>query len=395
MSERVLFIDETAQVGGAEVNLLTLAARLQARGWEVRVVLPEQGPLSEKLAAADVPVDYVPGVPDKSLSFHVGSLKLPDPLAWLVDMWKSLTWVAGLRRYLRANEPPLVHTMSFWAHVCGGAAARLAGVPVVSHFQELVGVTSALGLYRRLIHAWARWVPDHIVCISPKVAEQFDRLPRLRAKTSVILNTVDVEEFAPVPEVNEETYGKDGLRIGTVARLIPWKGQHVALEAAGMMKGKIDFEWLFVGGASLGSSAYAQRVKNQAQRLGLEKHVEFVDWIEDMPDFYRSLDVLVHVPTEPEPFGLVLGEAMACGVPVVTTAGGGAEELVRAGQGLVVPPGDAEVVASSLLGLGESPEDRQARGREARGLAAQTFSVPQYVSQWLEVYQSVKEGASL
>jgi glycosyltransferase involved in cell wall biosynthesis len=312
-----------------------------------------------------------------------------------MDAWKSLIWTAGLRRYLRGHEPSLVHTVSFWAHVCGGAAARLAGVPVVSHFQELVGATSGLGLYRRLIHAWARWVPNRIVCISPRVAEQFDRLPRVRPKTGVILNTVDVEKFAPAPETSQGKLAKDGLRIGTVARLIPWKGQHVALEAAEILKRKIDFEWLFVGGASLGSSAYAQRVKSQARRLGLEEHVEFVDWIEDMPGFYRSLDVLVHVPTEPEPFGLVLGEAMACGVPVVTTAGGGAEELVRAGQGFVVPPGDAEAVASSLLELGESPEDRSARGKEARDLAVQTFSVPQYVSQWQEVYQSVREGASL
>ncbi len=391
MPRQITFIDQTAAIGGAEINLLLLVPQLSARGWEVKVILPEQGPFSSRLTQLGITIEHIPGVPDKPLSFHVKERKLPNPLAWAVNAWSGLLWSARLLSYLRRNNEVIVHTVSFWAHVCGGLAARLAKMPVISHFQELVGSP----LHKVLIRAWAHYIPSSIVCISPRVAEQFTALPSIKSKTSVILNTIDVENFTPASSAhNTKIEARSPLRIGTIARLIPWKGQHVAVKAADMLREKLDFEWTFVGNASLGSPAYAERVKSLVRQFGLETQIKFRDWIEDTPEFYRSLDVLVHIPIEPEPFGLVLGEAMACGIPVITTAGG-AEALVRAGAGYVVPANDAAAVASSLAALADDPEERSIRGQRAREIAVQTFSVSQYVDQWIDTYEAVREEAPL
>ena len=88
---KILFVDETAQLGGAEINLLMLVDQLHQLGWQVEIVLPQAGILAEKLDEIGVRVHYVPGVPNISLSFYWGKLKIPNPLAWVWNLFQGMT----------------------------------------------------------------------------------------------------------------------------------------------------------------------------------------------------------------------------------------------------------------------------------------------------------------
>ena len=392
MSRVVVFLDETAEIGGAEVNILMVAPRLAALGWQPRVIVPGPGPLAERLRALHIPVDYVPRPRLFSSSFYIGQRhKFANPLALPANMLLGLIWVARLALFLRRTRPALVQTVSMWAHAFGGLAARLAGCPLIWHVQGVVGARAGLGLYRALLRLCARAIPQRILCISELVAAQFQGDARLAAKIGLLWNTIDLDQFALGAAASAGP--PHPFTIGTAARLTPWKGQEVALAAARELKHLgIPFRWRFAGEEALGSSGYRAHLLQLIHRLGLDAEIELVGWVGDMPGFYRSLDVLVHVPLAPEPFGLVLGEALAAGLPIVASPGG-ADAILRGAGTLFAPAGDAMAVAAHLAALYVSPAERAQLGARARAVAERAFSTQRYAEQLGQVYWQVIAGA--
>lgn len=390
MTRSVVFVDETSEIGGAEINLLMVAPGLKASGWDLRVVVPQAGRLGMRLHELGVAVDYVAKPALISSSFYVGhQYKLPNPLALLINPIQGLIWISRLRRCFDQTQPAVVQTVSMWSHAFAGLAARLAGYPVAWHFQDIVSHRSGFGLYRWLVLLWARYIPNRIICISDLVADQFRADARISAKVHVLWNTVDTTNYLAGDLVAARNTDRP-FTIGTVARLTPWKGHEIALAAALELKRRgTPFRWLFAGEEALGAPGYRSRLLDLIRTNGLEAEVELAGWVADMPGFYRSLDALVHVPTEPEPFGLVLAEAIAAGLPVIASAGGGADRLVELAGGTLVPARQAKPVAAALIALQARPDDLQQRKLRARAFAEQQFGVGSYTQQLIEIYQSL------
>ena len=191
----LLFVDETAQVGGAELNLLLKVRHLQAANWSPQVIVPRDGPLTQLLQETAVSVHTVPRLPLISTSFYIGQRKIPNLLALVANIFLGLVWVWRLARYFRQRQPALVHTVSMSAHIFAGVAARLTGCRLVWHFQDIVNPRSGFGLYRHLLRFWARLLPQRIICISLKVQEQFAGDSRLQPKLCLLWNAIDVQKF--------------------------------------------------------------------------------------------------------------------------------------------------------------------------------------------------------
>jgi len=389
MRQQVVFVDETADIGGAEVNLLTITPHLHEAGWHPIVVVPGAGRLTEKLHGLGVSTCYVPRPPLLSSSWYIRHrYKIPNPLALPLNAVQGMIWVAQLYALFRRVRPAVVQSVSMWSHAFAGLAGRLAGCPVVWHFQDIVSPRSGFGAYRALVRLCARYIPTRILCISDIVADQFRDDERAGGKVHVLWNTVDTQRHAYGPARDREL-----LTIGTVARLTPWKGHEVALHAARMLKQRgMSFRWLIAGDEGLGDTGYRAHLLNLINDWGLKSEVQLVGWVADMPAFYRSLDVLVHPAIEPEPFGLVLAEAMASGLSVIATTGGGAEHMIEPAGGLLVPPSRADAIADALLRIGTIPRELVRRGERARRFAEQRFGTQQYVEQLVRMYQSLAEG---
>ena len=118
---------------------------------------------------------------------------------------------------------------------------------------------------------------------------------------------------------------RDGTPLaGIVGRVSPTKGQREFLQAAAAVAvGHPDARFSVVGGALFGEHDYESQLQSLADRLGIADRVEFTGWVADAAVRVASLSVLVHASPVPEPFGQVIVEAMAAGVPVVATAAGG------------------------------------------------------------------------
>ena len=390
MNRSVLFIDETSHLGGGEFVLAQMAEAVRSAGWEVGVILPRGGPLAEILAGRGIDVVMVPRPRLVSTSFYVKhAWKVPNPLSLIVNVLPASLWTLKLWIAIARRRPAIVHTVSLWSHACGSLAALLAGAPVVWHVQDLVQPGSALGLYGGLFRLWARLWPARILCLSEAIARQFGKAAWVERKVHVLWPVVDLRRYAPGGPRAAAQSGVP-LTIGTAARLTPWKGQEECLEAARALQERgVAFEWRFAGTEALGTRGYAEHLARRAAELGVAERVRWLGWVENMPEFYQGIDVLVHLPTEPEPFGLVLMEAAASGVPLISTGGGAADQIVPGAAGTLVPGRSPVQVARMLEGWARSPETRRERGRQARAFAEAHSDLRRYAERLVAEYVSI------
>jgi glycosyltransferase involved in cell wall biosynthesis len=219
----------------------------------------------------------------------------------------------------------------------------LARLPHVWHAREIVFQSApALRLERFL----ARHFATTVVAVSSAVAAQLDP-----GNVIVVHDDADREVFRPERAGafrRAAGLADDVLLVGSVARVDVWKGFDVLLDAFAATDG---VELVIAGGPVPGKEAYYESVAARAVRT------DGVHWLgpwpaADVPGLMADLDVFAQVSTEPEPYGLVLVEALATGVPVVGGAAGGPLDIVTSPKwGRLVPPGDSAALAAAVLEL--------------------------------------------
>jgi glycosyltransferase involved in cell wall biosynthesis len=272
------------------------------------------------------------------------------------------------------------------------------------HVHDFVGCRPVA---RRLLH-WARRKVSGAVAVSEAVAEDLRCLwPATRVW--VIPNAVDVDEFAPAAQHGDWLDKQAGvpvpppgtLRIGLPATYARWKGHAVFLQAVAryLAAGSHPPTRFYVIGGPIyhthGSQVQRQELVDLARREGVVDRVAFVDFQQDMVPVYRALDIVVHASTEPEPFGMTILEAMACGKPVIAAQAGGAAEIFESGHdALGTPPGDVQALTSSLLLLASNPLMRERLGARARETTCRRFSQERLSSQMWAVFQELHAGRS-
>jgi len=384
----VAFIDHCAQLSGAELALVRLLPALP--DVDARVALAEDGPLVSRLRAPNVAVDVLPLAEGaRGLSRHRVGWRALTPLG----LWRWAAYVVRLTGWLRRVEPDLVHTFSLKAHLYGGVAARLARLPLVWHVHDRVAAEYLPEAAVRLMRTAARWLPDAIVANSEATLAALGPVSRLRPDQPRAVIAYPVLPARPRRD-------HAGLRIGMVGRLTHWKGQHVFLHALakafpnGTGDGVGSWEAVFVGAPLFGEDAYESELRRLTEELGLDGHVRFLGFREDVGDELAAMDVLVHASVIPEPFGQVVVEGMAAGLPVVAADSGGPAEVIDHGvNGVLYPPGDSAALAEALRALVDDPELRARLGRGARERSAD-FAPPVIASQLTELYRAVLERRS-
>jgi glycosyltransferase involved in cell wall biosynthesis len=382
---RVVYLDHCGLLSGGELALLRLLPALA--DVEAHVLLAEDGPLVAKLAHAGISAEVHPlaesarGLPRD----RVRPGRLPFRSAV-----RSALYVVRLARRLRRLRPDLVHTNSLKAAIYGGVAARLAGVPVVWHVRDRIADDYLPPPAVRLVRLLARRLPTAIIANSRAT---LDTLGQTRAPSTVVPSPVspDLPRRAGVPgtvvhdAVQIGVTNRDGmgpgrvvtdeipgvLRIGIVGRLAPWKGQHLFLSAFAQAFPEGPVEAVIVGTHLFGEAAYLDELRQLAERLGIAHRVEFTGFREDVGAELARLDIVVHASTIPEPFGQVVVEGMALGVPVVAADAGGPAEVIDDGvTGLLYRMGDVDALTGALRRLGGDAQLRRelAMAAQARAL---------------------------
>jgi glycosyltransferase involved in cell wall biosynthesis len=379
MRPRVVFVGHVARLSGGEIALLRLLPALTPYV-DAHVVLGEDGPLRGRLEQLGVETEVLPIAP------RLRDVRRATVRPRGIDMRALVplpAYTVRLARCLRALRAEVVHTNTLKAALYGGTAGRLARVPVVWHIRDRIAPDYLPKSAVRLVRAAALVLPTAIVANSQSTLET---LPEV-ARSGVLYNPVVPD--AVTPRLSPRSGDGRQLTIGIVGRLAPWKGQHVFLDAfAGAFRGT-DVRARVVGSPLFGENAYARSLERQAEQLGIRGQVEFRGFREDVWGELAELDVLVHASVSPEPFGQVVLEGMAAGLPVVAAGAGGPTELVTDGtDGLLTPPGDVAALADALRRL---RDDRGLRDRlgAAASRRSREFTPERTARRLLEVYREI------
>jgi glycosyltransferase involved in cell wall biosynthesis len=394
-SLKVLFVNPGRGLGGAEHSLLLLLDGLRARGVDVTVALFGDGPLRARLEAVDVPTTTfsVPLRVRRATRYDAsgGGLLVGAALGLL-----SLPAVLALAVLIRRLDVDIVHTNGLKAHLLGGLAGRLARRPVVWHVRDFFPE----GTGGQLLEMAARRLPALIITNSNAVATTVTQ-DGLRPPVP-IHNPIDLQRFRPGLDRarlrQELGVGADTPLIGQIAHLTPWKGHETFLRIARSIAQELPAaQFVTVGGAideTAGHQGYSTTLERQARALRLADRVVFLGERQDIPEILAALDVLVHCPTSPEPFGRVVAEAMAVGTPVVAARSGGSAEIVEEGvTGRLVPADNVGAFAVAVVELVRDPALRRRMGAASRRRAERLFPVGAHVAAVLAAYQSITRSA--
>ncbi len=386
----ILYPHSSDELYGSDLVLLNLVRRLDRNVFRPYVLLPTdipyEGALSAELSKADVEYTSLamPVLRRRYFSINQG----PKFLGSL------LPGVRGVMAIARKEEAALFHSNT--SAVWGGAlaAARLQ-IPHVWHVHELVTNPAQV---RRLMAWMVNRYSTHVVAISHAVADHLlADVPQLKDRLSVIYDAVDTERFSPQVsgDALRQTWGvgPEDVLIGVVGRISAWKGQDFflrafarAAQAFPRMKGVI------VGGAAPGEEWRIQQLQSLAGELGVAGQIVWAGYRTDAPQVMAAIDILALPSIRPEPFGMVVIEAMASGNPVVATAHGGPLESVLDGEtGSLVSPDDPTEMATALARLAGDPALRSVWGANGRRRAEDVFGFQRHVRAFQDLYLSLIE----
>jgi glycosyltransferase involved in cell wall biosynthesis len=387
---KILYLNHTGLVSGAERSLLTLVEGLP-REVEPLVACPA-GPLAAASRALGVPVTEIPGT-DASLSLH--------PLHTSRGVADLVRSALAVRATVRSSKPDLAHANTIRAGLVASAVERIGGPPVVAHVRDRLppgliadATLKALVTGPRLVIANSRYSAA--------------RIPVGRAEVRVIPNPVDLKRFSRSSADRAAARSRLCIEptdtvLAVIGQITPWKGQDLAIRvAAGLAPAQPGLRLLIVGSAKFtsraarfDSRAYEAELHRTVTKLGLDGRVLFLGEREDVPAILAAAD-LVLVPSWEEPFGRVVIEAMAIGVPVIATAVGGPSEIIDDGvDGLLLPPRRPEPWVAATRSLLAQPERLRDLGRRGHETAAARFGVERHVEAVLEAYEAVLQPASL
>jgi glycosyltransferase involved in cell wall biosynthesis len=341
---RVLHVSSGNLYGGVETALVALARfRNLCPAMEPEFALCFEGRLSRELLDTGVTVH------------QLGEVRTRKP--WTV--WSARR---KLRSLLAAGRFDVMMCHMSWSMAMFGSTARRSHIPLAFWAHD-----AANGSNWR--ERWASRVSPDIVIGNSEFTK--GTMPLLFPKAPCKIVFYPVKPTPPLDakgcrvEIRQALGVPDDMvAIIQVSRMEAWKGHHLHLDALAKLKDDPRWTCWMVGGAQRPEEQqYMREIQDKAERLGIGNRVRFLGQRSDVPNLLAAADIFSQPNLGAEPFGIVFIEALAAGLPVVTTAMGGPKEIIDESCGLVAPPGDADQVAASLRRLIDSTELRSRLGQ--------------------------------
>lgn len=397
MRRRILYVEMAHAFGGSIVSLYQLLRGLDRERYEPVVLFYRPNPFVRRFEEAGAKVLVLKNAPALAAGTGRPAASAPrrraNPLAeWLAVLRQVGPGTLRLLRVIRQEGIDLVHGNDVLiSNREAILAAALAGVPYISHVRAFERLT--------WFDRWLARRAHTCIYISRAIADAHIAQGVPAERGVVIYNALDPEEFATA-ESRDAVRARLGLSpahqvVGITGRLVAWKGHEVFLSAvAELAPERPALRAVIAGDADPTEPAYLDYLKALAQELGIADRAIFAGYWERIVELLPALDVLVHCSVKPEPFGRVIIEGMAAGVPVVGANAGAVPEIITDGAtGLLVPPGDVPALARAIRRLLDDALLAEALRQRAREHVRRHFSLEAHAAQVQAVYERVLEGA--
>ena len=392
-SIRVAFVSHRSDLTGAPRCLLLILKLLDRDHFEPIVICPGPGTLVKKIMDLGIPVIMINKFPP--VHQLVATL---NPLRLLLKALYRISYMVRLFFVLKKSNVDVVFLNTL---LSSGAtiAAWLNGLPVITYIHEY---------YERflLTSPIRRWVvlrnAQQIVTVSKatqNIAIQYGANPD---DTSVVYPSIDETELMPNGsfdiEAIKESWGakRNDVVFGSVGVLVEGKGFLDLVNAIPKILLEIDnCFFVIAGGLPLPedkSPDYMAKLIDCVTKLGIEKRIKFLGYMEDMSMFYQVIDVLV-IPSHEESFSLVALEGMYMRKPIIASMVGGLQEIINSGMnGILIHSQSIGELASAAIKLGSEEDLRRSMGTDGKKRMEESFSKTAFISKIHEIIRStVKE----
>jgi len=373
--KRILFFDHTAKMSGGERSLLLILEKIDKKKFHPFLVTPQTGEFTYEAERLGIE-RYLVHIP----SFVLKRKRSNTGLFFLVlSLVATIPAIILLAIYAKKHRICIIYTNSQKAHLIGLCAGMLSNIAVVWHFRDILSSSIA----RQVVKGLGLIFTYRIIAISEAVASQFKRAGYLSKKVSVVYNSIDVEGFKrkcreSITNLKEEyELPEDAKIVASIGQIARWKGQEYLIRAAHELTKRFDNAYFFIiGKRFFGGEDYEKEIKKLLYDLKLGQRVFFTGYRSDIPGIMSDIDILVHTPQEPEPFGRVLIEAMAAGTPVVAFDTGAAKEVLPDNMGMLVPAFDTKTLVKAISKLLKNDKLYQKTAQRAREYVKEKFDFP-------------------
>ncbi|WP_379132290.1 glycosyltransferase family 4 protein [Paenibacillus sp. sgz500958] len=376
---RVAYIDHTARWSGGEVALFNLLTNI---GDEIHplVILAEEGVLAERLREKGIDVRIIP-LDESVRSRGRNTVNLGAPGAAL----KLLSYGRRLAPLLKEEQVDCVHTNSLKSALYGAIAAKKAGIPLIWHIRDHIGAPYLKPVVAKAIRLLSRLLPNGVIANSRSTLNALE-LPRTK-KTLVVYSA-----FAKAIGGGIGRRDQPEFNVLLVGRLAQWKGQHVLLEAAKEFRHDPRVKFWLAGDALFGEDEYKKELIQTIENNELS-NVSLLGHVDDIQGLMNKADLLIHTSITPEPFGQVIVEGMAAGLPVIASNEGGPVEIVVPGEtGLLIQPGDPGLLAESIRWMLDHPEERRRMADNGVKRVKEHFVIENTVRDIVDYYKGLLAG---
>lgn len=387
---RVLLVEsnEDGTVGGSHQALFDLVVGVDHTSFEPIVLFHEDNLFASRLRQRGIEVVLFEGFTRKKPAIDLSG-------GLVTKLVRFGTDVVRCRRELRRLRVDLLHLNNSpktgndnWL-----IAARSLGIPC------MVTAMGDVDRPNRLIHRWLYRRFDLYLAVSRHVADALLRHGVDPSRIELIYLGVDLESLRKRVLRSREAVrdelgaGKDQILVLMVGNIRAWKGQREVIAALRLIPENViaRMRVCFAGATASTDAEYEAQLRDEVARAGLGHCVQFLGYRSDVPDLYRAADITVHASTSPEPFGLVVPEAMALGCAVIAASSGGPAEIIVPGTGMLCDPTRPEEYARALEQLVRDDALREAIAAAAPARAAQ-FSVERNVECTAQAYHRALQG---
>jgi len=303
------FVDENALTWSRP--WIQLLSYLQTSGLENAVVCRPGGDLGRRIEEHSIPVHYY--CPPVS---NIPSLS------------------QGLAKIFKDWDPDIIHTRLSSAALQGGYWGKKHGYPVISTVDKYAKIK----YYERA---------DMVICVSSHLKKWLEICGLPASRMEIIPNSLCIDEYTPDLAVRKRIRCEHGVAdnekiIMGAGRFVGWKGFDILLDAFSSLHEDNVKLWF------AGRGPEEDKLRNKVEALNLQEKVTFWGFVKDIRPLLWASDLFVLPSREPEPFGLILLEAMASGLPVIATGAGGPMDMVTEENGWLVKLGDRVSMCSAM-----------------------------------------------
>ena len=360
--KKILITHSSNDKYGASKVLISIIDIFIYNGFEVHLILPNNGPLNNNETIKKTKLSII--------NLGVFRKKYFTIFGLINRFYLIITSTLFIRKYLKKNQIDLVYTNTSTL-ISPSIAAKLAGIPSIFHIHE---IPSGNLIYSRFITAFLNVFPREIICVSKSVYDFWIINGLNKTKAKIIYNGFSIKKS------KSKIFSNDKIIFTSISRIIPYKGHSLMIRIFDMLCKKNKNIYLQIVGDTLPEyQKYLNELKIDIKKRGLNNKIKFLGFREDIVSILDKSNFFIHTPLSSDPLPTVIFEAIICKTPVITNNLGGAYEILNQGNnGLIIKNDFVKESVEKILSFLDNKKQQNVNVEKAFNYVCNNFSQEQF-----------------